>query len=138
MERPRLAVEFRRHRVFTRRYLRRRRDLFHRATRVAYDALREEFLLGVASLSGRRGHLVWPDDRKAWLDVHRSIHYPASLRALCNEQVSPSRTDLFLSAGADWSGVALDERSGRKLCFDATMELAWPVAGQSCARVGVS
>src|SRR5207244_2833856 len=91
--------------------------------------------LGRAVGAGRRGCLVWSDDRAAWLDVCRSIYHSTSFCALCDEQVSPSRAVLFLFSSAGGARPAVDRAASGGVQLRARVELARRRAARSFARV---
>src|SRR6185503_12463250 len=63
----------------------RRRRLSHRAKRMAAGAVMEKPGVGSSFGAGGRGSVVWPHDLSPWLVIYRSIHHPASLRAVFDE-----------------------------------------------------
>src|SRR5437762_615941 len=94
----------------------------------------EEFALGCAARDCRGWRVVWADARPAWLEVCRSIHRSAPLRAICHQQVSPSRAFLFLSYRTRCFGPAVDDISCGRIFFGASMALARTNAAGSPAR----
>src|SRR5437016_1874149 len=102
---------------------------------MAEPKIRCEHFVGPAPGPRSCGHLVGPDDRASWLDLHRSIHNSALLRALCDEQISSFRTLLLLSSGARFDGFIVDGVLDCGLCFGAPLGLAWCFATGSSARV---
>src|SRR5437867_509493 len=102
---------------------------------MAAAKIRVQPVLGRAVGISRRGGLVWSDDRPSRLDVRRSIHHSTSLRALCDEQVSPSRAVLFLSSSAGGARSAVDRAALRGVSLWAHVELARRRAARSFACV---
>src|SRR5713226_1287656 len=109
--------------------------LFPLAAFMAKSRIGYQPVLGSALNAGNRSRVVWPDDLATRLEVHRSIHNPTSLRAFCDEQVSPSRAFLFLPSGARLARLALDSSAGGGVYLSASMELARRRAARSGARV---
>src|SRR2546422_11701184 len=100
---------------------------------MAEQDISEEFTLGRAARDCRGRRVVRTHARATWLDVYRSIHRSASLRAIYQQQVSPSRALLFLSYRVSCFGGAVDDISrGRVLCF-TPMAVAWTAAARSPA-----
>src|SRR5882672_9985420 len=101
---------------------------------MAQQEILEEFALGSAARDCRGRRVVRSDAGPAWLEVCRSIHRSASLRAICHQQVSSSRALLFLSYRAHCFGGALDDISRCRVFRLASLALARTNAPRSPAR----
>src|ERR1700682_169582 len=95
----------------------------------------QESLLGDPVRACGRRRLVWPDALSSRVEVHRSVHYSAPLRALRIEQVSPSSALLFLSRGARGPVPAMVSLSGGIISVVAAMALAKKPAARSLPGV---
>src|SRR5258708_27778406 len=100
---------------------------------MASATIRRQPVLGCAVGVGGRGRLVRSDDRAARLDVRRSIYHSTSLRALCDEQVSPSGAVLFLCPSACAARPAVDGPTSGGVQLRAQVGLARRRAARSFA-----
>ena len=98
--------------------------IFSAAPRMAEQTFSIQPALGNSDRRRCRRRLVRANDLPARLDVHRSIHRSASLRALRLEQVSSSATVLLLRAGRSGAGSAVDDGSDRHAHRVAALAMA--------------
>src|SRR5581483_1995250 len=81
-------------------YLRSHRSLLSCSSRMAHATDKSERAVGRTARVGGCRDLVWTDAGASWLGIYCQVHYPASLREVCFEQVPSSGAFLFLFAGA--------------------------------------